>query len=237
MLFITKKESIRGDVQTLTSILLLSDVTAKCRRRLCYWRFGDPYFLHLERKRCQHWSLHVPGAVLWCRYREHINNYVSYTVLIIHSFRELILCKSRCGYEVPGIILLEPYLYTYSLLRGVTFKILPLDSYTLSPTMLPLLETFLQLLLWNRFQCRRQIFSWMSSVSWNLRPFKVDFIFENSLKSFGVKTVEHGRCSISVIGFRAINCSTESASWAVALSWCRIQSLGQRSGLFHCLSV
>jgi hypothetical protein len=34
-------------------------------------------------------------------------------------------------------------LYTYSLLRGVTFKVLPLSSYALSLTMLPLLETFL----------------------------------------------------------------------------------------------
>jgi len=48
----------------------------------------------------------------------------------------------RCGYEVPGIILLQSYLYTYSLLRGVTFKILSLSSYTLSPMMLLLLETF-----------------------------------------------------------------------------------------------
>jgi hypothetical protein len=36
-------------------------------------------------------------------------------------------------YDVPGMILL----YTYSLLRGVTFEVLPFDSYALSPMMLP----------------------------------------------------------------------------------------------------
>jgi len=36
------------------------------------------------------------------------------------------------------------YLYTHSLLRGVTFKVLPLSSYALSPTVLSLLETFLE---------------------------------------------------------------------------------------------
>jgi hypothetical protein len=49
----------------------------------------------------------------------------------------------RFGYEVPEIILLQAsYLYAYSLLRGVTFEVLLLSSYALSPTMLPLLETF-----------------------------------------------------------------------------------------------
>jgi hypothetical protein len=52
----------------------------------------------------------------------------------------------RGGYEVIGIILLQAsYLYTSSLLRGVTFKVLPLSSYVLSPTTLPLQETFLGL--------------------------------------------------------------------------------------------
>jgi hypothetical protein len=63
----------------------------------------------------------------------------------------------------------------------------PLSSYALSPRILLLLETFLEFLLWNDFQCRRHIF-WTSSVSWNLRPFKADFIFGNSQKSFGAKS-------------------------------------------------
>jgi len=69
-----------------------------------------------------------------------------------------------CGYEVAGMILLQAYLYTYSLLRGVTFEVLPFSSYALSPRMLPLLETFLELLLWNSIQCHHHIFC-MSSVS------------------------------------------------------------------------
>jgi hypothetical protein len=49
---------------------------------------------------------------------------------------------TKCGYEVPGVILLQSYLHTYSLLRGITFEVLPLSSYALSPTMLLLLEIF-----------------------------------------------------------------------------------------------
>jgi hypothetical protein len=44
-------------------------------------------------------------------------------------------------------------------------------------------------------------FYWMSSVSWNLYLFRADFIFENSHKSFEIKSGEQGGCSISVIDF------------------------------------
>jgi hypothetical protein len=57
-----------------------------------------------------------------------------------------IVC-TKCGYEVPGMILLHAYLYTYSALRGDTFEVLPLSSYAISSTMLPLLETFLELIV------------------------------------------------------------------------------------------
>jgi len=50
--------------------------------------------------------------------------------------------NKKCGYDVPGMILLQTYLYTYSLLRGVTFKALPLSSYALSPVILPLLDVW-----------------------------------------------------------------------------------------------
>jgi hypothetical protein len=53
----------------------------------------------------------------------------------------------RHGYEVPKMILLQVYLYTYNLLMRVTFEMLPLSSNALSPTMLPLFETFLQFLV------------------------------------------------------------------------------------------
>jgi len=65
--------------------------------------------------------------------------------------------NTRCGYEISGIILFQAYLYTYSLQSGVTFEVLPLSNYALSSVMLPLLETFLELLLWNGFKCRHHI--------------------------------------------------------------------------------
>jgi hypothetical protein len=69
----------------------------------------------------------------------------------------------RCGYKVPGMILLQSCVYTSSLLRGVTFKLHPLSSHALSQIMLPLLKTFLELLLWNSFQWTNTIF--LSSIS------------------------------------------------------------------------
>jgi len=66
-----------------------------------------------------------------------------------------------------------------NLLIGVTFRVLSLSSYVLSLTMLSLLETLLELLLWKSFQYHHHIFQ-MSSVSWNLRSFKAYFIFWNS---------------------------------------------------------
>jgi len=91
---------------------------------------------------------------------------------------------TRSGYEVAGMDFIATYLnmYTYSLLRGVSFKVLPLSSYAFSPMRLPLLETLLELLLWNSFKCHCHIF-WMSSISWNLHPFNADIIFENNQKS------------------------------------------------------
>jgi len=53
----------------------------------------------------------------------------------------------NCCDEFPGMILSKEYLYACILLIGVTFEVLPFSSYVFSPTMLPLLETFLELLL------------------------------------------------------------------------------------------
>jgi hypothetical protein len=79
----------------------------------------------------------------------------------------MIIYYTRCGYEVPGMILLQAScLYTNSLLRGVTFEVLPLSNYKLIPTMLPLLKAFLELLLWNSSQfCRRFFFVLTFSLS------------------------------------------------------------------------
>jgi len=40
----------------------------------------------------------------------------------------------------------------------VNFEVLSLSSYALGPMMLPLLETFLELVLWNSFQCHHHVF-------------------------------------------------------------------------------
>jgi hypothetical protein len=63
-----------------------------------------------------------------------------------HPVQNNLSSRASCGYEVPGMVLLQVYLYTYGLLRRVTFELLILSSYALSPTMLPLLEIFLEFL-------------------------------------------------------------------------------------------
>jgi hypothetical protein len=65
-------------------------------------------------------------------------------------------------------------------------------SYALGPTMLPLLESLLELQLISKHLC----------------PFKVDFIFGNSQKSFRAKSGEQGECFISLINFWPRNCLT-----------------------------
>jgi hypothetical protein len=65
---------------------------------------------------------------------------------------------TRCGYEVPGMILLQTYgtciLKAYW--EGSHFKYSPWTAMHLAQRCcLPLLETFLELLLWNSFQCHR----------------------------------------------------------------------------------
>jgi len=117
---------------------------------------------------------------------------------------------TRCSYGVPGMSLLQAYQYTYNLLRGGHLQSTPLSSYTLSPMMLPLLETFPELLLWNSVQSRCNFFFWMFSLSLNLHPFKEDFILGNSHKIYGAKSGEQGECSILVIDFWTRHCLTES---------------------------
>jgi hypothetical protein len=53
----------------------------------------------------------------------------------------------RCGYDIPVMILLQAYLYIYSLLGGVMFKSTLLEQLCSLLNDLPPLETFLELLL------------------------------------------------------------------------------------------
>jgi hypothetical protein len=142
----------------------------------------------------------LPGSIKGREFLEYVSDYqllkdsapgvivvaiaITFAAIIIIIIIIFTALHIRCGYEVPGMILLQAFLYTYSLLRWVTFKVLPLSSYELSPIMLPRLETFLEILLWIVFSVITTLF-WMSSVSQNLRPFKAHFIFGNNQKSFG----------------------------------------------------
>jgi hypothetical protein len=88
----------------------------------------------------------------------HLDLNMAVVAVVSIQYFLILYFSTRYGYEVLWIILLQEYLYTYSLLRGVTFEVLPLSSYALSPVTLPALETFLGPLLWNSFWCHRPIF-------------------------------------------------------------------------------
>jgi len=113
----------------------------------------------------------------------------------------------KWDYDVTGVTLLQTYLYTYSLLRGITFEVLPLSSYALSPVMLPLLQTFLELPLWNSFQCCHQIFFNVLSILKSL-PFYGRHYFWKQPEFIWSQI--RGEYSFSVINFSARNCLTES---------------------------
>jgi hypothetical protein len=66
----------------------------------------------------------------------------------------------------------------------------------------------------------------MSLISQYLHPFKADFIFRNSLKTFRATSGEQGGCSISVMDFLGQKL-LESTLFAGELSWWRIQSFSQ----------
>jgi len=78
---------------------------------------------------------------------------------------------------------LKSYKFNQSVLIAVTLSDLPLNTYSINPTMLPLLEMFPEPMLWNTFQCLRHTLS-MSLIFWNLRYLKAVFIFGNSWDSF-----------------------------------------------------
>jgi hypothetical protein len=113
--------------------------------------------------------------------------------------------NTKCCFEVCEIILLQAYLYTYSLLGGVTFEVLPLSSCALRLTMLPLLETFFGTPVVEQLSVPPSHL-FLSSVSWNIRTFKADYIFGNSQKLFGAKLWEQSECFSSAAGFWTRNC-------------------------------
>jgi len=150
---------------------------------LRYFLFGTSWRFDLYLKQTETFIIGTQfigggwGCSCWCCF--HIGYQRNGTSLCVSKLGLIRRICSRCGYGAPGMFLLQAYPYTYSLLRGVTFEVLTFSSYARSPTMLPLLKIFLDLLLWNSFQCNRHtvldVFSILKSSF-----FKADFTFGNS---------------------------------------------------------
>jgi len=138
---------------------------------------------------------HSYGSILWYSTN---NNILCVTLHGIIPFGNMVPCimqqnsapafglHTRYGYEVRGMNLLQAYLYTYSLLRGIAFQVLLLSSCPLSPTVGNIFGTPVM----EQLSVLSSHLLWMSSVSWKFRPFKADFIFWNSQKLFRAKSGE-----------------------------------------------
>ena len=68
-----------------------------------------------------------------------------------------------------------------------------------------------------------EVFSWISSMVWNLLPFKGDFSFRKSQKSQGAKSDYREAESLGWFDVLPKNCRRHD-TWADVLSWCSCQS-------------
>jgi len=99
-------------------------------------------------------NIHCPSHGLWLS-----ESSVCISVLGPNVVNSTHCRSSGGGYEVLIIFFYFASIPVYfQLLRGVTFEVLFLSSYVLSSTMLPLLETFFELLVWNSIQCHQHTF-------------------------------------------------------------------------------
>jgi hypothetical protein len=85
-----------------------------------------------------------------------------------YDFMAWCLVKHRDNftfYLYEAEIWVEPIEIDPKLSSDLKQRMLSKSSHTFSPTMLPLVETFLEFLLWNISQCHRHIFFfWMYSI-------------------------------------------------------------------------
>ena len=87
-----------------------------------------------------------------------------------------------------------------------------------SPSILALFKTLCKILCWNQLPI---VFSWISLTVWNLFPFKGDFSFWKSQKSWGAKS---GLCGDWVTWVICCFAKKLHEAWAGMLSWWSCQS-------------
>jgi hypothetical protein len=112
--------------------------------------------------------------------------------------------------------------------RGVNFQVHPLSSNALSPMMLPLLEIFLELLLWNSFQCHWHYFVHVQYPEILVPQSRL--FSGNSQKSVEDKQGKEDGYSISVIDSWTRNCLTECL---LSCSTVMVENPIARPGLFY----
>ena len=134
--------------------------------------------------------------------------------------------------KVSGLTTVHAVDKAYGVLTLIIFNTVPLCSYTFRPTFLPLLETFPN----SSFGMSNSVFvefRLMSSVVSNRCPLGTFLSLGNRKKSHDARSGDYGGCCNWAVPCLAKNCCTRCEVFAVALSWCRIQSPSRHfSGIF-----
>jgi len=142
-----------------------------------------------------------------------------------YSLLIFILCNvTKCGYEVPGMILLQAYPCTYSLLRGVAFDILPLSSYAVSQWCCHCLKHS-----WNL--CCGIAFSTVNFFGCLQYPETFVPLGQTLFLETARSHLEPNQGNRVCVPFQSSIFGQATALWAGALPWWRIHALGQSSGL------
>jgi len=105
-------------------------------------------------------------------------------------------------------------------IASIPVHLLPFSSYAFSPTMLTLLETLLELLLWNIFQCYRHIFQCLQYYQVRLYFWKQPQVIRSQIRGSGWVF----RFSNRFLGQKLFHCELEHSHDGESNSWAKIQA-------------
>jgi len=129
----------------------------------------------------------------------------------------------RGSHKVPGIVVQHSNGRIYDKAYLITFKVGPLRTHTLAPSILPLLDALVEGFFWNLPEFGRR-FRFCVLYGAKRVPLRPIFRIGNSRKSPGARFREYGGWVMTGMLFSVRNCNTTSDVWLSASSWCRNHS-------------
>ena len=133
------------------------------------------------------------------------------------EFLDLCSKHTRGSHKVPGIVVQHSNGRTYDNAYLITFKVRPLRTHTLAPSILPLLDALAEGFFWNLLEFRRRIRFYVLHGSKRV-PLRHIFRIGNSRKSLGARSREYGGWVMTGMLFSARNCCKTSDVWLGASS-------------------